>query len=262
MVCGRWGEWGLNSGYYLIIPRVFLVCYPSAIVAQGYKSITGLVTPPETTEVADPLAPDNQPKGGLHYCAICNTLIVGKPRIVEEKQVCAKCATEGLKKNPAERRRAFLTGLLFGTAAAVLGMALCTVYGLLTGWDVNYASLFVGWMVALGMMQGSNGIRGPRYQFASAVLTYFAVSLSSIPIYLIPIMFWLPPDFRLGSVMGKLAYWAVASPVLELKHGLSGLVGLAVLFLGMRLATRITAARWQDSALKTGEKKDEPEVRL
>jgi hypothetical protein len=237
------------------------MCYASAIVAEGYKSITGLVNAPETTEVADPLAPDTQPKAGLCYCAICNSLIVGKPHFVEEKRVCAKCAADRLKKDPAERRKAFGMGLLFGTAAAVLGMALCTLFGLLTGWDVNYAALFVGWMVALGMMQGSNGERGPEYQFASVILTYFAVSLSSIPIYLIPIVFWLPPDFRLGSVLGKLSYWAVASPVLELKHGVSGILGLAVLFLGMRLATRITAAQWQDSAIKPVEK-EEPEIRL
>jgi hypothetical protein len=62
--------------------------------------------------------------------------------------------------------------------------------------------------------------------------------------------------------MGKLAYWAVASPVLELKHGISGFVGLAILFLGMRLATRITAAEWQDSALKSGEKKEERGIGL
>jgi hypothetical protein len=53
----------------------------------------------------------------------------------------------------------------------------------------------------------------------------------------------------------------VASPVLELKHGVSGILGLAVLFLGMRLATRITAAQWQDSAIKPVEK-EEPEIRL
>jgi hypothetical protein len=185
---------------------------------------------------------------------------VGKPHIIEDKEICAKCAAEALKKNPAERRKAFVTGLLFGSAAAVLGMAFCTAFGLLTGWDVNYAALFVGWMVALGMMQGSNGTRGPRYQFASVILTYFAVSLSSIPIYLIPKIFWLPPDFRFGSIMGKLAYWSVASPVLELKHGTSGFVGLAVLFLGMRLAARITAAQWQDSAIKRVEKTEEPGI--
>ena len=238
------------------------MCYASAIVAESYKSITGLVAPPATAEVADPLAPDNQPKAGLCFCAICNSLIVGKPQVIEGKEACAKCAAEVLKKSPAERRKAFGMGLLFGSAAAVLGMAFCTLFGLLTKLDVNYMSLFVGWLVAAGMMQGSNGVRGPRYQFASVVLTYFAVSLSSIPIYLIPIVFWLPPDFRFGSIMGKLAYWAVASPVLELMHGISGFVGLAVLFLGMRLATRITAAQWQDSALKPVEKKEEPEIRL
>jgi hypothetical protein len=236
------------------------VCYPSANVAESYKSITGLVAAPATLEPADPLAADNEPKAGLCYCATCNSLIVGKPHIIEDKEICAKCAAEALKKNPAERRKAFVTGLLFGSAAAVLGMAFCTAFGLLTGWDVNYAALFVGWMVALGMMQGSNGTRGPRYQFASVILTYFAVSLSSIPIYLIPKIFWLPPDFRFGSIMGKLAYWSVASPVLELKHGTSGFVGLAVLFLGMRLAARITAAQWQDSAIKRVEKTEEPGI--
>ena len=185
-------------------------------MTEGYKSITGLVTPPDTPEAADPLAPDNQPKAGLTYCAICNSLIVGKPQIIEEKETCAKCAAEALKKNPAERRKAFGMGLVFGAAGAVMGMALCTAFGLLTKLDVNYVSLFVGWLVGAAMMQGSNGVRGPRYQFASVILTYFAVSLSSIPIYLLPLVFWIPPNFGWASIMGNLAYWAVASPVLEL----------------------------------------------
>jgi hypothetical protein len=238
------------------------VCYASAIVAESYKSVTGLVAAADTSGVADPLAADNQVKAGLCYCSICNSLIVAKPQMVEGKEACAKCAAEILKKNPAERRRAFVMGLVFGTAAATLAMAFVTLFGLLTKLDVNYTALFVGWLVGAGMMQGSNGVRGPRYQFASVILTYFAVALSSIPIYLLPIVFWLPPDFRWSSIMGKLAYWAVASPVLELKHGISGFVGLAILFLGMRLATRITAAEWQDSALKSGEKKEERGIGL
>jgi hypothetical protein len=241
---------------------MFRLCYPTSNVTEGYKSITGLIAPPETFEVADPLAADNQPKAGMRFCANCNSLIVAKPKILEGKEVCAKCASEAQQKDPAERRRAFLLGLLFGTAAAVLGLAFCTLFGLLTKWDVNYVSLFVGWLVGVGMMLGSNGIRGPRYQFAAVVLTYFSVSLSAIPIYLIPIAFYLPPDFQWTGIWGKLAYWAVASPVLEFRHGFPGLVGLAVLFLGMRLATRITAAQWQDSAIKPVGEKEEPVVRL
>lgn len=231
-------------------------------MAEGYKSVTGLIAPPEANEVADPLAPENQPKPGLRYCAVCNRLIVVKPHIVDEKEVCANCAADALKKNPAERRRAFAMGLLFATAAAVLGMAFCTLFGLVTKWDVNYTALVVGWLVGVGMMLGSNGMRGPRYQFAAVILTYFAVSLSSIPIYLIPIVFWLPPDFQWNGIWGNLAYWAVASPVLELRHGIPGFIGVAVLFLGMRLATRITAAEWQDSAIKPAGEKEETEVRL
>jgi hypothetical protein len=231
-------------------------------VGEAYKSVTGLIATLDTVEPADPLAPDNHPKIGLSYCAICNSLIVGKPHAVGERETCAKCAAEALNQAPADRHKAFAMGLLFGSAAAVLGLAICTLFGLVTGLDVNFTAMFVGWLVAAGMVQGSNGARGPRYQFAAVFLTYFAVSLSSIPIYLIPIVFWLPPNFKWDGVMSKLAYWAVASPILELKHGLSGCAGLAVLFLGMRMAARITAAQWQDSALKPAEKKEETAIRI
>ena len=219
-----------------------------------YKSVTGLVDPPVALETADLLMLENQPQLGLRYCANCNSLIVGKPQVIEEKDICVKCAAEGLNKSPAERRKAFVGGLLFGLAAAVLASAFCTLFGLLTKLDVNYLALFVGWLFGAGMMQGSNGVRGPRYQFASAILTYFTVSLSAIPIYLIPIVFFLPQDFSWNGIMGKLAYWAVASPVLEWKNGFAGCVGLAILFMGMRLATRVTRAEWQESAQKPAEK--------
>jgi hypothetical protein len=204
----------------------------------------------------DRYAQDNQPKLGLRYCANCNDLIIGNSQVIEEKHTCLKCAAEVLKLGPEERRKAFVGGLLFGLAAAVLAIAFCTLFGVATGLDVNYTALFVGWLIAAGMMQGSSGARGPQYQFASAILTYFTVSLSSIPIYLIPVVFWLPQDFSWNGIMGKLAYWAVASPMLELKRGISGCAGLAVLFLGMRLATKMTAVRRQDSPLIPEEKKE------
>lgn len=229
-------------------------------MGEVYKSVTGLVAPTAILEPADPLAPEIWRKPGLQYCAFCNSLIVGKPHVIKEKDACTNCAAEGLRQNPAERRKAFVGGLLFGLAAAVLASAFCTLFGVLTHLDVNFTAPLVGWLIGSGMMQGSNGARGPRYQFAAAALTYFTVSLSSIPIYLIPVVFWLPQDFRWDGVLEKLAYWAVASPMLAWKNGLAGCAGLFILFIGMRLATRITRADWQGTSQRSVEKKEEAEI--
>jgi hypothetical protein len=41
----------------------------------------------------------------------------------------------------------------------------------------------------------------------------------------------------------NLVLWGIASPFLELQYGVFGIIGLVILFVGLRIAWRVTAAK-------------------
>jgi hypothetical protein len=136
----------------------------------------------------------------------------------------------------------FLQAVLFGAGAAALGLILYASFTIITHWYFGYVALLVGWMVGKAMMQGSGGEGGPRYQAAAVVLTYLAISLASIPIH-------LARAADAGVAIDWAAMWAplllsgIAAPFLALVAGGYGIIGIVILFVGLRVAFRITRAK-------------------
>ena len=127
--------------------------------------------------------------------------------------------------------------------------------------------------------KGANGMGGTRYQIAAIVLTYVAISVAAIPIW---ISYSLkhpshpeaqaqrataqtsadnsendgstsqpqqtaPPSTRppvdRGKLFVQLIFMGLASPFLQMRDPIHGLIGLVILFVGLRIAFRLTAAR-------------------
>jgi hypothetical protein len=136
----------------------------------------------------------------------------------------------------------------------------------------------VGWLVAVAMMKFSGGVGGRRYQIAAALLTYAAVSMAAIPIGLYEVYNNRPkqteqqklaaeqqqlekesdsgsqeparapvrvrPSVSLGLFLGRLAMLGLASPFYQLRDDpFWGVMGLLILFFGMRVAWKIAAGR-------------------
>ncbi len=135
---------------------------------------------------------------------------------------------------------AFGRAIAYGAGAAVLGSL---IYGLVGIWvHIGYVAILVGGMVGNAMMNGSRGIGGRRYQIASVLLTYFAVTLAGV--------------FDLLWAIGKegqdvgdyaahhsvlLVLFFLLGPVFELMANLgSGLLDVLILFFGIRAAWRVT----------------------
>lgn len=210
---------------------------------QGYKSITGLVdrAPSPTAPLAAPLS------GGIQLCDSCNKVIVGHAYSVNTKKVCKVCAANtGVA---TDGQAAYMRGILFGVGAAVAGLVLYATFTIVTHFYLGYIALAVGWMVGKAIITGSNGAGGPRYQIAAGVLTYAAISLASIPIGIAGLLSrHAGADINWAAAAPRLLMLGIASPFLDLQTGFSGIIGLVILFVGLRIAIRLTAAKIQRPA--------------
>jgi hypothetical protein len=221
---------------------------------------------------------------GTERCRICGNLISGEYYRVNTQMACAKCAGEAQAGQPSDSHAAFLRALMLGAGAAVLGLILYATFTIVTGWSIGYLALAVGWLVAKGIMKGSNGVGGTRYQITAVLLTYMAISMASIPVILsyaakrahahqqqtaqttsdsssadsqAVSQTSSSPDssdsnaasseprqkMGIGEALGRLALIGLASPFLELQSPGSGILGLIILFVGLSIAFRMTAAR-------------------
>lgn len=150
----------------------------------------------------------------------------------------------------------------------LIGLAFYAGFTIVTKIYIGYVSLAVGWLVAKAIMMGSKGVGGKRYQIAAVILTYAAVSMAAIPIAIalrseesksspaVQSDQSLSPDARAtpnadsgARAKPKVSFGAVlliwiaiglASPFLALQDPFHGVIGLVILFVGIRIAWRLT----------------------
>lgn len=214
------------------------------------------------------------PTPGADQCKTCSKPLGATYYRVNGVAACDDCAKRVENARPKDHRRAFIRALVFGGVGAVLGLAIYATFEIATGWIIGYISLAVGYIVAKAMMMGSEGIGGRRYQITAVALTYMAVSLAAVPI-----IFWqaakvrdarapatiensasqqsapdasnvLPADATSGQALivflkaiVVLLGIGLASPFLALSDPFSGAIGLFILFIGMKIAWKMTAGQ-------------------
>jgi hypothetical protein len=219
--------------------------------SQGYKSITGLVDEaPTSTPGQMSGAQPGQLKATELKCAVCGSLISGQKYVMNAQPACQRCAAAAGA--PVDSSAAFTTAVVYGIGAAIAGLALYAGFTIAFHFYFGYVALAVGWIVAKSMMAGSKGVGGRKYQIVAVLLTYFAISLASVPI-LIAEAYAKGNDIDWTKFAGVLLAYGIASPILDLIGGVGfGLIGLVILFVGLRVAWRLTAARKVIVAKPTG----------
>jgi hypothetical protein len=123
-------------------------------------------------------------KPGNDHCQSCHQPIAGEYYRANDSMVCDRCAAQLRAELAKDTHAIFMRALLFGVGAAVIGLIAYATFAIVTGIVIGYASLAVGWLVGKAMMKGSNGVGGRRYQIAAVLLTYAAVSMAAIPIWI------------------------------------------------------------------------------
>jgi hypothetical protein len=197
---------------------------------------------------------------GQAVCKSCGQAISGAYYQVNGATTCASCAQRLQAQVPKDSHSSFGRGVLFGVGGALLGFIIYVAFALMTGLVAGIVSLAVGFLVGKAIIKGSRGIGGRRYQVAAVLLTYMAVSLAAVPIALSqyrkqhsaqqqaqvadPTAVQAPkPKMSIGQAVGMLTVLGLTSPFLGLSHPAQGIIGLIILFVGLRIAWRITAGR-------------------
>lgn len=240
------------------------------------EPITGITGAAQPSEIPQFSTAEYAGVPGTERCRICGNLISGEYYRVNAQMACGHCAEQAREGQPTDSHAAFLRGLLLGLGGAVLGVILYSTVAIATGWTIGYVALAVGWLVGKGMIKGSNGMGGRRYQIAAVLLTYAAISLSAVPI-------WVAASFKshdtsaqqtqsagtsdsgtatqdnssgttqgspkpkqessFGKAIAMILLLGIASPFLELQNPGSGIIGLLILFFGLSIAFRLTASK-------------------
>lgn len=189
-------------------------------------------------------------------CAACKRPIAGSYFQINNLHACPECTHKIQAQLPAISHATFVRSLAFGAAGALAGFALYVIFALTTGLVIGFVSLAVGFIVGKAMNFGSRGAGGRRYQIAAALLTYLAVSMSAVPIGIHQMREHraqmqhsetAAPAARapmnIPKAIGVLALLGIASPFLDLQDPVHGVIGLVILFVGIRFAWRFTAGR-------------------
>ena len=213
-------------------------------------------------------------KPGEETCQSCGAAISDRYFRINGALACPICADRAQAGMSKDTHTAFVRGIAFGIGGAILGLIVYAAFGILSGFVIGYVSLAVGWIVGKAIKKGSNGIGGLRYQIAAVILTYAAVSLAAVPIgisqYLKsakahkavvhspptataeagadptvqgrPSPTSTPPHqtFSKGALAEKLLLIGLASPFLEINETPHAIIGLFILFIGLRIAWQLT----------------------
>jgi hypothetical protein len=181
---------------------------------------------------------------GTERCRICSAFLTGEYYRVNGQMACGNCALQATQGQPSDSHAAFARGLLFGAGGAILGLLLYAGVEIATGWTIGYVALAVGWLVGTGISKGSNGIGGRRYQITSLVLTYAAISLAAVPEILYAISKRGHAVANWGVFLPRLLIIGIASPFMGFSRNPgSAAIGLFILFIGLRIAWRLTRPR-------------------
>jgi hypothetical protein len=152
-------------------------------MSDNQDPITGLTASPVSLEAPQFSKAEYAHIPGTELCKLCGTALSGEYYRVNGLMACGKCAGEAKDGQPKDSHVAFARAALFGVGGALVGLAIYSTVEIVTNFTIGYLALAVGWLVAQAMMKGSKGIGGMRYQIVAVTLTYFAISMSAVPVW-------------------------------------------------------------------------------
>ena len=135
----------------------------------------------------------------------------------------------------------FTWGIIGGVAGAIAGTILYVAFIEATHIRIGYLSIAVAFLVAKGMMVGSKSKGGFQYQVSAVLLTYLSVAVGNAVVIYTVVSKSTPVELNLHNILTLLRYGA-DDPIRRFQSsGLGAVLGLIILFVGLRAAWRMTS---------------------
>jgi hypothetical protein len=196
-------------------------------------------------------------------CAFCRKAIDDTYYHTAGRVACPVCA-KAISARQARRSgsQELACAFLYGLGAALIGSALFAVVALVAHVRLGLLAIVVGVMVGKAVVYGADGCRGLRFQILAVLLTYFSIGSSYVPLYIAAAQHHRAANVAAASdapvspravtpataagalalVLISLTALSLAAPFLQLARGLSGLIGLVIVFVGLQQAWRYARA--------------------
>jgi hypothetical protein len=118
-------------------------------------------------------------------CRFCHRAFAVECYHVNGQQACAICARKASEGGTLVSHTTFMRSVTLGVGAAVICFALYSVLAILIHFYLGFIGLIIGWVIAAAMMKGSNDLGDKRFQIVAVLLTYVAISMSAVPVYIV-----------------------------------------------------------------------------
>lgn len=186
-------------------------------------------------------------------CVVCKHSIGNAYFQARGQVICPLCAERIQSGQQAPPAASLPRAILCGMGAALAGCALYATVAIVTGLEIGLVAIVVGILVGKAIRRASHGLGGRPQQILAVGLTYFAITTSYIPVAVYERaqhpesvaasrQSQNPDDgpSSAGALLDLLLL-AAAAPFLELGSGVSGIISLFIIFIGLRRAWRLTA---------------------
>jgi hypothetical protein len=174
-------------------------------------------------------------------CDLCSDYLFSECFKVNGQKICATCADQ-IRAGISTASLGSLSGALaMGVVGTLLGMLFYSAITQATGWTIGYFALFVGWIVGRAVIAGARGIGSTRIQFVASLLTYVAISVSSLPAFVYEAYRRGIVSEDLRVLLREVILPGLASPFVRLNRDpVNGGIHFFIIFLGMCVAWRLT----------------------
>jgi|HubBroStandDraft_1064217.scaffolds.fasta_scaffold02441_9 hypothetical protein len=219
---------------------------------------------------AEPIASESAPFSGKS-CVACRRPISSTYFHAQGQVVCPSCAERIQSGQQAAPPLSLARAALYGAGAGLAGAFLYATVAIVTGLEVGLIAIVVGYMVGKAIRHASNGLGGRPQQILAVTLTYFAITTSYIPVFIYHTVKHprqvaqtgqsgvqnevqsgegtgagpnrapaVRPRVSLVRALLFLLLLAAVAPFLSLGSGISGLISLFIIFIGLQRAWRLT----------------------
>jgi len=208
---------------------------------------------------AEPLPADS---GMGPQCAICKKSTGPTYFQARGHNICPGCAQKIQAGQQTPPAGTLARAAMYGAGAALAGCAVYALVAIVLRVEIGIVAILVGYWVGKAIRKGSNGLGGRPQQILAVALTYFAITTSYIPVILyqsakhpqavsrsastssgstVESTDTAKPPMSAGAAVLFLLLIAAAAPFLSLTSGVSGIITLFIIFIGLQRAWRLTA---------------------